>query len=177
MNHLVRRTIGAGYAIPQLGVNASALYLAVLNPVVGLEARNTADLLPQTPTPTFAPPHKRNRPILNVTPAKHPHIAYTMQLLTVLFLVAFTSAAAVPEPAHAIAQPVQRAEATTGPIVVEGLGEDSSIVITIPLVTAAPVANALRVATDPNYESSSSACTPASICFDGITCGGLRYGG
>lgn len=106
-----------------------------------------------------------------------------MDFFSVLLYAVLASAAAVPEPAAlplAQAQPgspVQRAEATSGPIVLEGLSSDTNIVVSVALVTAAPAANAMRVnAAGASDDQPSSSCKPSSICFDGITCG-LRYGG
>lgn len=101
-----------------------------------------------------------------------------MHLLAVLLLAALTSAAAVREPAYQSAQPgspIKRAEASSGPIVLEGLASNADVIVTVALVTPAPDAGVIRLDGDPDYESSSS-CKPSSICFDGITCG-LRYGG
>ena len=100
-----------------------------------------------------------------------------MHVLAVHLLIAFASAFAVPEPAYQIAQPgssVKRIEATSGPVRLEGLRSDTNIVVSIALVTGAPKVD--LVAVGDSDAPLSPACTPSSICFDGMTCG-LRYGG
>lgn len=164
----MRRSIGDGYANRPLGVDASDLYLAVrTRSSVSLFATPLIFFLKHEHTQEKTEKLERKPQHPSLTTNHRLNTSAKMQFFTALFLAALTSAA--------IAQPgtqVKRADADNGPIFVEPL----DVFPSDPTITEAPVvdANAVRV-NDVDYESTSS-CTPASICFDGITCG-MRYGG
>lgn len=91
--------------------------------------------------------------------------------LLLVLLASVASAVVVPERVERVIQPgspVKRMVANGGPFIVNGVIDGTPVEVRVAISGITPAASL--------EDAKPSACTPYSVCFDGITCS-QRYGG